>query len=90
MYGLLVGISCIIAFASLVGAYHYAAIQNQLALTYTSYLSITRIEAFQLPLREIQNVSLLEADAKIDWIGLYVYNNLATISDGGYLSFYTV
>lgn len=87
MYGLLVGISCLIAFASLAGAYHYAAVQNQLVLEYSRYLSITRLEAFQMPFHEIQNASLLDADAKIDGIGLYISNGLAMISYGGYYSF---
>ena len=85
-YGLLVGISCLVALSVIAGSYHSASLQNQLSVVGASYGHIIRLEEFQPSFSMGLNPSELGQDAKIDGIGLYMSNGIAITRIGEYSS----
>ena len=89
MYGMMVGVSCLIALGVILGASHYIISQSHVGALAASYENIVRIEAFQLPVYQAGNVSMLGQDAKLDQIELYTINGVVTAignEDGGWYS----
>jgi hypothetical protein len=90
MYGVIIGISCLMALGVILGSYHYIVLQNQVGILATSYEGIVRIETFQLPFHQAQNFSVLGQDANIDHMRLYAVNGTITIIQSGNQGLYSV
>lgn len=88
MYGLLVGISCLVALGAIVNSYHYASMQGQLGVLASSYGGVVRLEGFQQSIYQANNLSAASSDAEIDGITLQAFNGIATLRDVGYQSSY--
>ena len=85
-YGLLVGISCLVALSAIACSYHYASLQNKLSVVESSYAHSIRLEEFQPSFNTALSLSELGHYAKIDSIGLYMTNGIAITRVGGYSS----
>lgn len=91
MYGIIVGISCLMALGLIFGVYHYITLQNQVGALAGSYGSIVRLEAFQPVVSGYGNQSaLVKEDAAIDQLSLYESNGVVVVRSSTNKGFYSI
>ncbi len=83
-YGIIVGVSCLIALGAIANVYQYANLQNQVGIYTASYSGIVRLEEFQLG--PAQNLSILAYATKLDNVWLSTTNGISVATAGEYSS----